>query len=234
MRECGGLFITATGTSVGKTLVCTIVCHQLTHRGYVVRALKPVVSGFSPKDPSSDPSLILQSLGHEPTAAAIAEISPWRFGAPLSPHLAARLEGRALGFSNVAHFCRDQERNDCDLLLIEGAGGVMSPIDDSYTFLELIADLGHPVILVTGSYLGAISHALTALSALDHRGIDIRAVVVSESEPSAGLIETVESVSRLARAGLPLYTLPRIPDGSEPKWRRAGSLLDALALLNRS
>jgi dethiobiotin synthetase len=227
------LFITATGTGIGKTLLTTIVCHQLQERGYAVRALKPVVSGFSSDDPSSDPALILQSLGQPATPEAIAAIAPWRFQAPLSPHLAARLEGRVIAFSEIAAFCRNQERCDCDLLLIEGAGGVMSPIDDSHTFLDLIPELGHSVILVTGSYLGAISHTLTAICALDSRAIDIRGVVVSESDPSAGLVETTESVKRLARADIPFYTLRRIPEGRVAKWRRAGMLLDATALLDQ-
>ncbi len=89
-----GLFITATGTGVGKTLLTTILCHQLTLRGRAVCALKPVVSGFALDDPSSDPALILQSLERAATPSAIASISPWRFRAPISPHLAARLRTR--------------------------------------------------------------------------------------------------------------------------------------------
>ena len=61
------LFITSVGTGIGKTLVTTILCHQLTFAGRTVRALKPVVSGFSPDDPASDPALILRSLGQDPT-----------------------------------------------------------------------------------------------------------------------------------------------------------------------
>jgi dethiobiotin synthetase len=226
-----GHFITATGTGVGKTLVTTILCHHLIQRGDAVRALKPVLSGFSPDDPSSDPALILQSLGQKATEQAIAAISPWRFHAPVSPHLAAKREGRALALGDVAAFCRDHDQSDCDVLLIEGAGGVMSPIDDSHTFLDLMAALAHPVILVTGTYLGAITHTLTAICALNSRGVRIRAVVVSESEVSAGLGETAESLKRLAGADLSLYTVPRIMAGPEPKWRVAGPLFDARSLL---
>ncbi len=226
-----GLFITATSTGVGKTLLCTMICQELARRGRSVCALKPVVSGFAPDDPSSDPALILKSLGREPTLSAIAAIAPWRFRMPVSPHLAAKLESRALAFADVAAYCRDQELSDCDLLVIEGAGGVMSPIDDSHTFLDLMAVLAHPVILMAGSYLGAISHTLTAICALRVRRVLIRAVVVSESETSAGLVETAESLKRLARPGLPLYTLPRITVEGEPKWRLASSVFDINVLL---
>src|SRR5438309_11970589 len=83
------LFITAVGTGVGKTLVTTILCHQLTRMGRPVSAVKPIVSGFSAEDPDNDPALILRSLGRSPTADAMTAIAPWRFAAPLSPHLAA-------------------------------------------------------------------------------------------------------------------------------------------------
>jgi len=227
----GGLFITATGTGVGKTLLTTILCHQLTRRGRGVCALKPVVSGFAWDDPSSDPALILQSLEKQANPSAIAEIAPWHFQARVSPHLAARLEGRTLALADVAAFCREQARSGCDDLLIEGAGGVMSPIDGSHTFLDLSAALGHPAILVTGSYLGAISHTLTAICALTSRDVSIRGVVVSESEASVGLVDTAESLERLAGPDIPVYTLPRIPAGREPKWRLAGSLFDASTLI---
>ncbi len=225
------LFITATGTGVGKTLLTTILCHELTRRGRAVSALKPVVSGFTPDDPSSDPALILHSLAREATLSAMAAIAPWQFRAPVSPPLAARLEGRTLALAEVVAFCREQAPIACDDLLIEGAGGVMSPIDESHTFLDLIAALGYPAILVSGSYLGAISHTLTAICALKGREVPVRGVVVSESECSAGLVETAESLQRLAGPDLSLLTLPRIPDGGDPKWRLADSLIDTSTLI---
>src|SRR5207248_697063 len=122
-------FITAVGTGIGKTLVTTIMCHQLLRTGRTVSALKPLVSGFAADDPASDPALILRSLGRSPTPNAIAAIAPWRFQAPLSPHLAAAREGRTLAVEDIVAFCRAREREDYDLLLVEGAGGVMSPIN---------------------------------------------------------------------------------------------------------
>jgi dethiobiotin synthetase len=215
------LFITAVGTGIGKTLATTILCHQLTRMGRRVRALKPVVSGFSAGDPDSDPALILRSLGRAPRAEAIAAIAPWRFAAPLSPHLAARREGRSIDVEEVVAFCREQERGAGDLLLVEGAGGVMSPLDARNTCLELILRLGYPVLVVTGSYLGALSHTLTALYALRGSGADLEGIVVSESAESAGLAETVESLEAYAGSRVPLYTLPRLGDGPEEKWRTA-------------
>ncbi len=106
----------------------------------------------------------------------------------------------------------------------------MSPIDDSHTFLDLIVALAHPAILVTGTYLGAISHTLTAICALKSRSVPIQGVVISESPRCAGILDVLMSLKCLEGPDLPIYTLPRISAGREPKWRRAGSLLDASRL----
>ncbi|HZW34882.1 MAG TPA: adenosylmethionine--8-amino-7-oxononanoate transaminase [Isosphaeraceae bacterium] len=217
-------FITGVGTGVGKTLVTTILCQQLRRLGRTVSALKPIVSGFSDEDPHSDPALILHSLRSLPTPEAMAAIAPWRFAAPLSPHLAARRQGRAIALEDVVAFCRAREREAGDLLLVEGAGGVMTPIDQTQTFLDLIIALGYPVILVTGTYLGALSHTLTALRALGETDTPIQAIIVSESEESIGLAETVESLEPFAGDDVPVIALPRLAGSHEEKRRQAPRL----------
>jgi dethiobiotin synthetase len=219
------MMITSVGTGIGKTLVTAILCHQLTLAGRTVRAVKPVVSGFSPEDPASDPALILRSLGRSPTPRAIAAIAPWRFAAPLSPHLAARKEGLRMSIDDVATFCREHENTKSGVLLIEGAGGVMTPIDDRHTALDLIVRLGCPVILVTGTYLGVLSHTLTALAAIRGRGIVVRGMVVSESEQDVGLNDTVECLGHFSGADIPVFALPRLRGSDEEKWHAAPSLI---------
>jgi dethiobiotin synthetase len=218
-----GLFITSVGTGIGKTLITTILCHQLTYQGRAVAALKPVVSGCSPDDPASDPALILRSLGREPTPTAIASIAPWRFERPVSPHLAARLESRPLAIEEIAAFC-DERIDDDVTLLIEGAGGVMTPLDETHTVLDLIVRLGHPAVLVTGSYLGALSHTLTALFALRGNGVPVTGIVVSESVESTGLTETVASLRSFAAGELSVHALPRLEGDDQEKWCAAPSL----------
>jgi dethiobiotin synthetase len=219
-----GFFITSVGTGIGKTLVTAILCRQLTSAGRKVRAIKPVISGFSPDDPASDPALILRSLGQVPTHSAVAAIAPWRFESPISPHLAARLEARRARIDDIAAFCREKAPEHNSVLLIEGAGGVMTPLDDANTVLDLIARLGHPVILVTGSYLGALSHTLTALAALRARRIVIRGIVVSESDQSVGLAATIESLVQFTGADLAVYGLPKLAGSDEEKWIAAPNL----------
>jgi len=222
-----GLFITSVGTGIGKTLITTILCHQLRDQGRAVTALKPVVSGFSADDPASDPALILRSLGREPTPTAIAAISPWRFERPIAPHLAARLEGRPLSIDAIAGFCNDRDDANEAILLIEGAGGVMTPLTETHTVLDLIVRVGHPAVLVTGSYLGALSHTLTALFALRGHGVRVKGIVVSESVESAGLTETVDSLRGFAGGELSVSALPRLAGNNQEKWCAA-----PFALLN--
>jgi dethiobiotin synthetase len=219
------MFITAVGTGIGKTLVTAILCFQLARSGRTVRAIKPVVTGFSLDDRASDPALILRSLGLVPTPESIAAIAPLRFSEPVSPHLAARRERRTISIDDVARFCHEQSAEDNDLLLIEGAGGVMSPVDDAHTNLDLMARLGHPVVLVTGTYLGVLSHTLTSIAVLRARGLVIRGIVVSESEHDVGLADTVEALGQFAGVDIPLYTLARLTGSDEEKWLAAPSLL---------
>jgi len=221
-----GLFITSVGTGIGKTLVTTILCHQLIRAGRMVHAIKPLVSGFSPDDPDSDPALIVRSLGREPTPQSIAAIAPWRFAAPLSPHIAAIREGRMVEIDDIVAFCRQHEPDRDGVLIVEGAGGVMSPITSAQTGLDLMARLGYPVILVTGSYLGTLSHTLTALAALRGRGLVIETVIVSESAESVGLADTVDSLRQFTGMDLHVYALPRLAGDGDEIWRLAPTLID--------
>jgi dethiobiotin synthetase len=192
------VFVTATGTDVGKTFVTAGLVHNLRTRGRSVEALKPVASGFDHARPeASDPGILLDALGRDVTQDALARISPWRFAAPLSPDMAARREGRRIDFDALVEFCRRAMQRDADALLIEGVGGIMVPLDEWHTVLDWMVALRLPLLLVAGSYLGTISHTLSALDVVKRYGLDIAAVVVSETLGSpVGLGETVSAIAR--------------------------------------
>jgi dethiobiotin synthetase len=206
------LFVTATGTDIGKTFVTTGLIRHLRGAGRTVAAIKPVVSGFDPASwQASDPAVLLAALGRPVTLQEVEAVSPWRFKAPLSPHMAARCEGRTIAFLEVVEFCRRAMAERRGVLLIEGVGGVMVPFDDRHTVLDLMSMLRIPVVLVAGSYVGTISHTLTALEVLARRNLDIAGVVVSESEASAAsLADTVATVQQFADA-LEVVGIPRLP-----------------------
>lgn len=217
------LFVTGSGTGVGKTLVTAVLAHQLRRAGKVVRAVKPVISGYTRETHrDSDTALLLDSLGEAHVDDAIERISPFRFVAPLSPDMAAAREGRELDFDSLLDFCRACAEGPEDALLIEGVGGVMVPLTRDKTVLDWIASVGAPCLLVVGSYLGTISHTLTATAALRQRGVALAGLVISESEESpVPPAETLETIQRFA-AGVPIAIVPRIP-GSAP-WRDAPDL----------
>jgi dethiobiotin synthetase len=176
-------FIAATGTGIGKTFITAALVRQAKALGHSVAAFKPLISGFDASDPSpSDTALLAQSMQISLTPDAIDEISPWRFKAPLAPSMAARLEGRPIDFLRLVEHSQTVLKGPLDHVLIEGVGGVMVPVDDGRTVLDWIEPLGVDVILVAGSYLGTISHTLTALAVLRNRNIRIAAVVVNQSE----------------------------------------------------
>jgi dethiobiotin synthetase len=210
-----GVFITATGTDIGKTFMARGLIRALRRAGREIDALKPIVSGFEPAEAEgSDSGLLLSALGRTVTADEIAHISPWRFAAPLSPDMAAAREGRRIDFDQVIHFCRTALSAARGTVLIEGVGGVMVPLGQRRTVLDWMAELKLPVLLVAGSYLGTISHTLTALDVLARRGLAVSAVVISQTAGSpVGLEETRDAIARF-ESGLEVVALPRLPPGS--------------------
>ncbi len=196
------LFVTGAHTDVGKTYVACAMLRAARARGLSVAALKPAVSGIDEADwAQSDPGRLLAAMGRPLTLAELDAIAPLRFTAPLSPPMAARLEEVDLRISTLTDFCRaGLAASAADLMLVEGAGGVMSPMAEDGTGLDLMVSLGLPSVVVGGSYLGAISHTLTAIETLRARGLPIAAVVISQSgEPDApDFAQTVDSVAAFA------------------------------------
>lgn len=206
-----GLFITGAGTEIGKTFVTCALVDQLRRDGRAVRAIKPVISGYDEKNPAeSDSGRILAALGETVSDAAVKNISPWRYRTPMAPNMAARREGRPIQFAKLVAFSRKALTDKTGVTLIEGVGGVMAPLTDDKTVMDWMAALSCPAVLVAGSYLGAISHALTAVLALETRGVKLAGVVVSESgESSVPLGETVNCIERLLPRRL-LLVVPRL------------------------
>lgn len=204
-------FITATGTDVGKTFVAAALIRHLREAGRTVEALKPVASGYNADEATtSDPGLLLAALGRPVTPVTIERIAPWRFAAPVSPDLAAKREGRTIDFDALLTFCRRViDRTDGNVL-IEGIGGVMVPLDDTRTVLDWIVALKLPIIMVTGSYLGSLSHTLTSLDAVRRRDIVVKALVVNETPgATVPIADTMATLKRFA-GSIPVLPLPRL------------------------
>lgn len=209
------VFVTGAGTDVGKTYVACALLRALREAGRPVMALKPVVSGVGPVNhpdfDASDTARLLRAAGVALTPQAIEACSPWRFAAPLSPDMAAAEEGRTLSLADIIAWSRRQlaEAPPDALALLEGVGGVMSPIADDGLVLDWIAALDRPTLVVAGTYLGAISHALTALIALQGRRVEVLGLVVSETTDGAVTLDATVAVLAKYVGDIPIYAMAR-------------------------
>ncbi|HEV2161442.1 MAG TPA: dethiobiotin synthase [Stellaceae bacterium] len=208
------IFITGAGTDVGKTFVACGLVAELRRRGRAVATFKPLASGFDPAHaPASDPGSLLTALGEPVSPAGLDRIAPFRYRAALAPDMAAAAEGKSVDFDAVVAFSR-RAMAAADRVIIEGVGGVMSPITERQTVIDWIAALGVPALLVSGTYLGAQTHALTALAALQRRSIAVHAVVASETAGSTvSLSENMRSLARFT-APVPVVAIPRLSLGA--------------------
>ena len=144
-----GAFVTAIGTDCGKTHVSAAILRYLNDAGRPALALKPVMSGFSADQlEASDAGRLLLAMGSPVNADTVSDIC-WRsFIEPLAPNVAARRAGIALDYADMLAFLRERMAREKGLVLVEGAGGVMSPLTDTHTNIDLAADLGLPVVPV--------------------------------------------------------------------------------------
>ncbi len=204
------LFVSGTGTEVGKTLITAALAHQA---GPGWRALKPVASGLAAGG-ESDAGLLARIQG-----CAASDLCLYALQAPLAPPQAARIEGLALDWARIVAFCQGAR------VIVEGAGGLFSPLTEERTNADLARALDAPVLLVAGSYLGAMTHTLATLYAARAQGIEIVGLVLSQSEGGAEPEEMLQCLRPLA-ALPPVVCVPRLT-AAEP-WRQVPDLTQFL------
>lgn len=203
-------FVTSTGTDIGKTYVgCGLLSHWRA-KGHRVAAFKPLLSGFNPAQlAESDAGRLLTALGRPVDAEGLDQISPWRYTAAISADAAAAKEGKQVEYQAVLAASRAFLQGEHDVALIEGAGGIMAPLSDDRTMLDFAMDLQIPSILVVGSYLGTLSHSLTALSIMEAKNVPVALIVMNETAGST--VPLVDNALALARRwpATPVRALPR-------------------------
>ncbi len=188
-----GLFVTGTGTGVGKTAVAAALCHLTQKAGLPVAPVKPVQTGVLPGEPG-DLDVCLAAAGMTVSGPVRSLMNPYRFRLPASPHLAAEQEGRTVDPQTILKGCRELSRS-YDRLIVESAGGLLVPLTRTYGTLDLAAGLGLPLIVVAGAALGTINHTLLTLKAARSAGLTVKAVVLNRPSPGCAdeterLIET--------------------------------------------
>jgi dethiobiotin synthetase len=206
-KRVRGLFLTGTDTDVGKTYVGALIARRLRAAGHRVGVYKPAASGCRRQQDRlvSDDALCLWEAAGRP--GTLDEVCPQRFAAPLAPHLAARAEGRRLDGQQLRHGL-DPWLQRSDIVLVEGAGGLLSPLGADEFVADLACDLGYPLVVVARNALGTINQTLqTLFVASRYRGgLAVAGVVLNHPlPPSAGDLSVPSNRQELsARAGCPI------------------------------
>jgi dethiobiotin synthetase len=198
-----GLFVTGTDTGVGKSVVAGAICAALVARGERVSAFKPAVTGLdeAPGDWPRDHELLAQAAGGWQAADAVA---PYRYGPPVSPHLAAEMAGETIEPAHLLEVARDAAPGT---LVAEGVGGLMVPITPGYLVRDLAIDLGLALVVAARTGLGTINHTVLTVEAARAAGLRVAGIVMTpwprEPEPiELSNRETVERLSGVAVSGL--------------------------------
>jgi dethiobiotin synthetase len=206
-----GFFITGTDTGVGKTFFTKGLTTALRRRGMRVGVMKPVETGCGPSEKRhpTDALALATAAGND---FDVSLVCPYQFEAPLAPEVAARLEGQEIDSQIILTAYQSMSRQ-CDLTLVEGAGGLMVPIARSYTMADLVDDLKIPILLVVDSKLGAVNHTLLTLETAASRDLKVRGYVLNHASPTADLASetNAELLSRYTDIAC-LGSIPWQPD----------------------
>ncbi|MBM4001562.1 MAG: dethiobiotin synthase [Planctomycetes bacterium] len=198
-----GLFITGTDTGVGKTHIGELIAKRLVGEGRRVGVYKPVQSGGGPDGAALDDASRLWHAAGCPLR--LGDVCPQAFDAPLAPQLAARREGREVD----PDLLRDGLRvwaDHCDIVLVEGAGGFLSPLDDEDFVADLAVEFAYPLIVVVPNRLGAVNQALLTLVAAStfRDGVDVAGVIVNDPGPEDSLdASALDNPREIARRSVP-------------------------------
>ncbi|MBC8875334.1 MAG: dethiobiotin synthase [Planctomycetes bacterium] len=182
-----GLFITGTDTEVGKTYVAAIIASTLTDQGHRVGVYKPVASGCHRRDGElvSDDAVALWEAAGQP--GELSAVCLQCFEAPLAPNVAAREEGKQVD-AELLRAGLDYWADRSDFVLVEGVGGLMTPVSDEDYVADLAFEFGFPLIVVAPNALGVINQSLQTLitAATFREGIDVAGVVLNDIRRLAG------------------------------------------------
>src|SRR3954453_13482108 len=206
-----GVFVTATDTGVGKTVLAAAICAALAERGERVAAFKPVVTGIDeePDGWPRDHELLARvaTVRQEPS-----DVAPLSFGPAVSPHLAAEMAGDTIEPHELAAAARGA-RDQADVLVCEGVGGILVPLTPGYLVRDLAVELDLPLVIAARTGLGTINHTLLTIEAARAVGLDVAGVVMTPwpDEPDEMVRSNKETIERFGSVnvtGLP----PTSPD----------------------
>ena len=203
-----GLLITGTDTDVGKTYITALIARELTSQGIHVGVYKPVCTGSSPqlvgRPGWRDIEELARAIGF---VGPDAHICPQRFAAPLAPPVAAHREGKSVD-ADLLRSGAFWWEGHVDLLLVEGVGGLLSPLTKDESVADLARDLGYPLIVVSRLGLGTINHTLMTVEIALKRGLQVAGIILNETAPAQGGMAGASNPSEIAqRCSVPILAV---------------------------
>ena len=207
-----GVFVTGTGTEVGKTVAAAVIARTLTGGGEDVSVFKPALSGLDdPGEP--DHEVLRRASGSKQSDD---EIAPYRFGPAVSPHLAAAIEKVDIDPATILTAAR--QAGKAGTLVCEGVGGLLVPLTWRYLVRDFARDLGLPLVVVASPTLGTINHTLLTLEAARAVGLHPVAVVLNPwpEEPGRLELDNERTIRALGRIGV--ERLPQVDLADPESW----------------
>ena len=209
--------MTGTGTGVGKTVVAATIARSLAASGERVAVFKPAVTGLD-EGGEPDHALLRRAAG---SAQSDEEIAPYRYGPPMSPHLAARLAGERIEPTRLLAAARAAAEG-ADFLVCEGVGGLLVPLGDDYLVRDLAVELGLPLTIAASPGLGTINHTLLTIEAARAAELEVASVVLTPWPEEPGEIERSNRETIAALGVVKVEELPHSAEFSAPESRRGG------------
>ncbi|MDO9081380.1 MAG: dethiobiotin synthase [Desulfuromonadales bacterium] len=224
-----GIFVTGTDTGVGKTIVSAALAHFLTERGLKVGVMKPAESGVSAPAHLGDDGKLLQWAAN--SQDSVEEISPYRLRAPLSPAQAAEKDNCFIDFSSLVATAHTLGKRH-DFLIIEGAGGLMTPLSGGLLMADLAKAIGLPLLVVTTARLGTLNQTLLTIFAAQQMGIPVAGYMINRmpAQPDEAAETAPHTLSSLASADI-LGVLPEVDGADQEKVLTLSAALKSLPSL---
>jgi len=208
-----GVFVTGTGTEVGKTVVAAAIARTLASDGRTVAVFKPAVTGLE-EGVESDHALLRRASG---SAQTDAEIAPYRYDPPASPHLAAAQAGERIDPEVLREAARAAGES-AEALVCEGVGGFLVPLAADYLVRDLAVDLGLPLVVAASPGLGTINHTLLTLGSARAAGLEVRAVVLTPWPERPSEVEASNRETIAAFGDVEVLALPQLDLAAPETW----------------
>jgi len=219
----GGVFVTGTGTEVGKTVVAAVIARTLAAEGRSVAVFKPCVTGLE-EPGESDHELLRRASG---SGQGDEQIAPYRYDPPASPHLAAAMAGEEIDPARLLDAARAAAEST-EFLVCEGVGGLLVPLrapgsdgaPPPYLVRDLAADLGYPLVVAAAPGLGTINHTLLTLEAARGAGLGAASVVLTPWPERPSAVERSNRETIAALGGVEVQVLPALDLAEPAGWPR--------------